>query len=79
MKKRLKVYIIYKKKKRQLVSYQTEIVVRNLGYSVDVIYDVNDSGVVQTQSMWKYILQAHLFRKDRQSCGFSLGKAGFLF
>lgn len=50
-----------------------------MGYFVDVIYDVNDSGVVQTQSMWKYILQTHLFRKDRQSCGFRLGKAGFLF
>lgn len=34
-KKRLKDYIIYKKKKKQLVSYQTEIVVRNLGYFVD--------------------------------------------
>lgn len=52
-----KLYYMQKKKQnRQLVSYQTEIVVRNLGYFVEVIYFVNGSGVVQTQSMWKYVL-----------------------
>jgi len=70
--------ILYTKKKL-LVSYQTEIVLRNLGYFADVIYFVNDSGVLQTQSMWQDTLQAHLFRKDGQSCGFRLRKAGFIF
>lgn len=78
-KKRLKDYIIYKKKK--VVSFISN---RNCGKEFRLFcrwlgYFMNDSGVVETQSMWKYILQAYLLRENKQFCGFRLGNAGFIF
>lgn len=80
-KKKKKIERLYCIPRKKAVSFISN---RNCGKEFRLFcrllgYFANDSGVVQTQSMWKYIFQAHLLRKSKQFCGFRLGKAGFIF